>query len=234
MIVLHLQRGPSLLVSLHTTWQMATAEDSLSGIETAALARAAVDTERDFILRLEELRAAGQDQLSATCAEQLYKAEQAQSQSARLAEGLAQRAGAIASEAERRRLYRWIDMIVLGGMGYRQANSLIEVATSAAEEVRRQVLHSQLVAAVGEQALLELLKPAPGEAAAADDIDGDLVLYRESPEEELATFWQHASWALIQSCQEGTRIAESDSGADSACCADGTELYSSDDWSSED
>jgi hypothetical protein len=30
---------------------MATAEDSLSGIETAALARAAVDTERDFILR---------------------------------------------------------------------------------------------------------------------------------------------------------------------------------------
>ena len=68
-------------------------------------------------------------------------------------EGLAQRAGEIASEAERRRLCREIDMIVLGGMEYRRANSLIEVAASAAEEIRRRALHGQLVAAVGEQAL---------------------------------------------------------------------------------
>ena len=195
---------------------MATGEDSLSGIETEALARAAVDTERDFLLRLEELRTAGLDQQSATGAEQFYKAEQAQSRIARLADGLAERAGQIASEAERRRLDRWFHLIVLGGMGYQQANSLIEVATSAAEEVRRRALHGQLVAEVGEQALIELLKPAPGEAAASDDIDGDLFLYRESSEEELATFWQHASWALIQSCQRGSRIAESDPGADSS------------------
>ena len=77
--MLHLQRGLSLLVPTFTAWQMATAADSLSGIETEALARAAVDTEWDFSLRLEELRRAGLDQQSATGAEQFYQAEQAQS-----------------------------------------------------------------------------------------------------------------------------------------------------------
>ena len=223
-------------------WQMATAGDShsLVGIETAALARSADDTEREFELQLAELRSAGQDRRSATCAAQLYQARQTQARVARLAEGLAQRAGEIASEAERGRLCREIDMIVLGGMEYRRANSLIDVAASAAEEIRRRALHGQLVAAVGEQALNELLKPAPGEAAAEGDIDGDLYLYRESPDEELATFWEQAAWALIESCQRGSRIAiagdsGTDSGAGGACCADGTELlYSSEDWSSED
>ena len=105
---------------------MATAGDShsLVGIETAALARSADDTEREFELQLAELRSAGQDRRSATCAAQLYQARQTQARIARLAEGLAQRAGEIASEAERRRLCREIDMIVLGGMEYRRANLL--------------------------------------------------------------------------------------------------------------
>ena len=87
-------------------------------------------------------------------------------------------------------------MIVLGGMEYRRANSLIEVAASAAEEIRRRALHGQLVAAVGENAPRELLEPTPGEAAAEDTIDGDLLLYRESSDEELASFWEQAATAL--------------------------------------
>ena len=87
-----------------------------------------------------------------------------------------------------------------------RANALIQVATSAAEGIRRRDLHGQLVAAVSENALRELLEPTPGEAAAEDTIDRDLLLYRESSDEELASFWEQAATALIQYCQRGSRM----------------------------